>query len=273
LLDRFVREPLVHFLALGGLIFAVNSAFHPAQGNDPHGIVIGKPDIERIAALYTQQWGAPPVAADMPNLVANYIRSEVLAREAVSLGLAADDAVVRNRLIQKMEFLLQDTSAIAQPSEAEMEAYLAAHADTYRAPERIVFRQVYFSPSLRGDHADGDAGGVLASLSSGKADPPGDPFMLANDPIPRSREEIEKDFGARFASAVLALPLGTWQGPIHSALGAHLVKVEQRLPARVPALAEVRNRVHDDLMADRFQAASDAAYARVRAHYTVTASP
>jgi hypothetical protein len=269
----FLREPLVHFLVLGGLIFAVNAVLHPQQRVDPHRIVITKTDFDRIAALYAQQWGSAPGAADMPNLVENYVRSEVLAREGASLGLATDDSVVRNRLIQKMEFLLQDTSAIAQPSEDEMAAYLAQHADRYRAPEQIVFHQVYFSPSLRGNRADSDARAELASLSAGKDDTPGDPFMLAADPDPQSEAEIEKDFGADFAKALFALPVGSWQGPIRSALGVHLVRVDQHLPARMPTLAEMRVRLHDDLMADRFQAASDAAYARVRARYTVVTAP
>ena len=272
---RLVREPLLHFLALGALIFAVNALLHPSQAGDPHRIAIGKADIERVRALYAQQWGAPPADADMPKLVENYLRSEILAREGASLGLMADDAVVRNRLVQKMEFLLQDISAIAQPSEAEMAAWLAAHADRYRVPERLVFRHIYFSPSLRGDRADGDARAMLASLTPAKTapDPAGDPFMLAADPEPRSGADIARDFGADFAAALFALPAGSWQGPMRSALGVHLVRIDQRLDARLPPLGEIRDRVHDDMMTERFQTASDAAYARIRAKYTVTVAP
>jgi hypothetical protein len=273
MIGRLLREPLLHFLALGALIFAANALLHPPERDDPHRIAIGKPDIERVRALYTQQWGAPPDEADMPRLVENYVRSEILAREGTALGLEDDDPVVRNRLVQKMEFLLQDTSAVAQPSDAEMTAYLAAHADRYRVPERVVFRQVFFSPSLRGDHAEGDARAMLASFEAGKADLAGDPFMLAADPEPRSRADIAKDFGAGFADALFALPCGSWQGPLRSALGVHLARVDQRLPERLPPLAEIRGRVHDDMMAERFQAASDAAYARIRAKYAVTVAP
>jgi len=270
---RLLREPLLYFLALGALIFAVNALLHPAPSGDPQRIAIGKADIERVRALYTQQWGAPPADADMPKLVEDYVRAEILAREGTALGLAADDPVVRNRLVQKMEFLLQDTSSIPQPSDAEMEAWLAAHADRYQVPERLVFHQVYFSPSLRGDRAEGDARAMLASLGAAESDPAGDPFMLAADPEPRSRADIAQDFGAGFAAALFAMPGGSWRGPVRSALGIHLVRIDQRLPARLPPLAEIRDRVHDDMMAERFQAASDAAYARVRAKYQVTVAP
>jgi hypothetical protein len=263
----------MHFLALGALIFAANAILHPPATDDPHRITIGRADIARIRALYTQQWGAPPADNDLPNLVENYVRAEVLAREGAALGLASDDAVVRNRLIQKMEFLLQDTSAIAQPTEAELAAYLAAHSAAYRTPERIVFRQIYFSPSLRGDHADGDARAELASLTKASSDRAGDPFMLAADPEPRSRADVAKDFGADFAAALFALPVGTWQGPVRSAFGVHLVLVEQHFSSSLPPLGEISTRVHDDLMAERFQFTSDAAYARLRARYTVVVAP
>ena len=272
-MGRLLREPLLHFLALGALIFAVDMGLHPAPGDDPHRIAIGKADIERVRALYTQQWGVPPADADLPKLVEDYVRSEILAREGAGLGLAADDPVVRNRLVQKMEFLLQDTSAVAQPSDAEMAAWLAAHADRYQLPERLVFRQIYFSPSLRGDRAEGDARAMLASLGADNAVPAGDPFMLTGEPEPRSVTDIAKDFGTGFAVSLFTLPVGSWLGPIHSALGVHLVRIDQRLPARLPPLAEIRDRVHDDLMAERFQAASDAAYARIRAKYQVTVGP
>ena len=273
MIGRLLREPLLHFLALGALIFIVNAVLHPAERDDPHRIAIGKADIERVRALYTQQWGSPPADADLPKLVEDYVRSEILAREGTGLGLATDDPVVRNRLVQKMEFLLQDTSAVAQPSEAEMAAWLAAHADRYALPDRLVFRQIYFSPSLRGDRAEGDAQAMLASLGPGKPDPAGDPFMLAADPEPRSVTDIAKDFGSGFAAALFAMPNGSWQGPLRSALGIHLVRLDQRIPAYLPPVGEVRDRVHDDMMAERFQAASDAAYARIRAKYKITVAP
>jgi hypothetical protein len=156
-----------------------------------------------------------------------------------------------------------------------MAAWLAAHADRYRVPERLVFRHIYFSPSLRGDRAEGDARAMLTSLTLARKAPypAGDPFMLAADPEPRDQADVAKDFGTDFAAAVFTLPAGSWQGPVRSALGVHLVRIDRRLDARLPPLAEIRDRVHDDMMAERFQTASDAAYARIRAKYTVTVAP
>jgi len=274
LLRRIAREPLVHFLLLGALIFAANAILHPAARSDSHRIEIGKADVERIRALYAQQWGAPPEPADMPNLIDNYIRSEILFREGASLGLGADDSVLRNRIMQKMEFLLQDTSSVKEPTETEMRKYLEAHAQTYEVPEQVAFTQIYFSPSLRGDRAEPDAHAMLASLGAAGGPPPrGDPSMLPADAGPQSRAEIEQDYGPEFAASVFALPLGSWQGPIRSALGLHLVRVDSHSAPRLPALPQVRNRVHDDMVAERMRAASDAAYAAIRARYQIVVAP
>jgi len=273
---RILREPVVHFMALGALIFAIDATLHPPARTDPHRIEIGKADIDRIRALYAQQWGAAPGAADMPNLVENYIRSEVLFREGVTLGLDTDDSVIRNRVMQKMEFLLQDATSIAQPSDAEMAVYLDRHAASYRLPEQVGFTQIYFSPSLRGDRAAEHARRALMLL---QADPSkaagvsGDPLMLPMDPSPRSREDLETDYGADFAARLLTLPTGSWQGPVRSALGLHLVLVDEHLPSRLPSLAEVRDRVHDDLMAERFRDGNDQAYAKLRSRYQIVVTP
>ena len=61
------------------------------------------------------------------------MREEVYYREALALGLDKDDSIVRRRLQQKMEFVSDDVAAQAAPTDAELNAYLLAHLDTFRA--------------------------------------------------------------------------------------------------------------------------------------------
>ncbi len=271
-----LREPLLHFLVLGGLIFVANWALHPTVEADNSRISVTRADIDRIAALYTQQWGGAPTKADMPNLLDNYIRSETLFREGTRLGLGAEDSVMRNRVIQKMEFLLQDASAIVQPTDAEMAAYLASHAADFEIPERLVFAQIFFSAAIRADRAESDAGEALKRLPPSASDTGqiGDPFMLSQSGAPQTREAVAQDYGDSFADAVFAMPApvgeGAWQGPIRSALGFHLVRILRHDRSRMPDLSEIRDRVHDVIMAERFQAAFDFAYDKIRAKYQVT---
>jgi hypothetical protein len=276
-LRKVLREPLVHFLGLGALIFIANGLLHPAVRNDDRRIEVTRADMDRIRAVYAQQWGGAAGNADMPNLLDNFIRSEILFREGAALGLGTDDSVLRNRIVQKMEFLLQDASAIAQPTEAEMADYLASHAAAYRIPEQITFAHIFFSTSLRADHAEADARAALDKIRSGatSAEGIGDPFMLTGDVALQSRDAVATDYGPAFADAVFALPSGraVWQGPIGSAFGFHLVRVTSRQPSHLPDLSENRATIHDAMMGERFQAAFDAAYAKVRAKYQVVVDP
>jgi hypothetical protein len=266
-----LREPLILFMALGGCIFALNAIIHPAPTNDARRIEVTSADSKRIRALYTQQWGAPPSEADMPSLLDNFVSSEVLFREGTALGLGSDDPVIRNRIIQKMNFLLQDASTISQPSEAEMLDYLQSHQASYRFAEQVIFSQIYFSPALRGKRMATDAGVVLEHLKwtkPGGVDR-GDPFMQAGDMSPQSHQTLAKEFGPAFADALFALPEGSWQGPVPSVFGVHVVRILDRKPSRMPTLAEVRDRVHDDLMAERLHVATNAAYEKILSKYWV----
>ena len=273
---RIIREPLVHFLGLGAVIFIANGVLHPAAPNDDKRIEVTRADVDRIRALYAQQWGGEAGTGDMPNLLDNFVRSEILFREGAALGLGTDDSVLRNRIVQKMEFLLQDASAIQQPTDAAMAAYLTAHEAAWRVPEQLSFTHIFFSKSLRGDKAEADARAALEKMKSGAANASGgDPFMLTAESQPQSHDAIATNYGRAFADSLFALPPSSagWQGPISSAFGFHLVQVTRRQPSHLPDLSEIRGPIHDAMMGERFQAAFEAAYAKVRVKYRVVVDP
>jgi hypothetical protein len=275
LMRRLLAEPLVQFLALGAAIFALNAVLHPEPpATDTARIEITRADVERLRALYAQQWGAPPADSDLPRLIDGYVREEVLFREARAIGLADGDSIVRNRLVQKMEFLLQPAEGQAEPSAAELARWLDDHAEAYRLPEQVTFTQLYFSGRVRGDRAAADARAALAALRAGTpAAGRGDAFMLAGDQGPLTRDEVERDFGAAFAEAVFTAAPGGWLGPVTSAYGVHLVRVTEHRPGRPPALAEVRDKVRADLLQERADTARRAALDRLRARYEIRLAP
>jgi hypothetical protein len=201
-------------------------------------------------------------------------RDDELYRQALANGLDRDDAIIRRRMVQRMEFLFQDPALIAAPTDAILSAYVARHADRYREPSRIAFSHIFFSRSRRGAAAEEDARRALAELRAKKhplelSPDLGDPFMLAYDFSAESVSEIAGQFGNGFARAVTAQSPGGWQGPVESALGVHLVRVQSRTDGRLPALAEVRDRVLNDWMNEQERASSDREYARIRSHYQV----
>ena len=94
-----------------------------------------------------------------------------MAREAEAMGLGEDDTIIRRRLAQKLKFLVEDTAQLAEPSEAELRQFYAAHVSHFETPGSLSFKQVYFNPERRTD-AQADAKLALAELKAqGEAEP------------------------------------------------------------------------------------------------------
>ncbi|MES2126349.1 MAG: peptidylprolyl isomerase [Pseudomonadota bacterium] len=252
------REPFVHFLLLGALIFGVQALLE-RQGDARRQVVPGAGELVHLRAQYASLWGREPDAGAMEQLVKDWAREEVLYREAVARGLDRDDVIVRRRLVQKMDFLA--TADARNPSDAEVEAYYLGHQGAYDGGSDISFTQRFFR------HA-ADAHAALALVKGGQA-VAGEPFMLPGASVATSRSAIARDFGEAFAAAVAAAPAGAWTGPVKSAFGWHLVRIEARHATDLARFAAVRERVRADLVNQRLDAAREASYQRLLQHYRV----
>ncbi len=221
-----------------------------------------------------RQWRRPPTAAESDRFAADFVREEILYREALALGLDRDDLVVRRRLVQKMEMLaLRDAPGVSEPD--LMDHYLAHRAD-YALPESVSFQHVFFSAATRGADARAAAEVALADLRDGRASGvsgPGDPPPVPPEIGDWTRPMVEARFGADFAASVFEAEPLVWSGPVASAYGYHLVFVTRRAPARVPDFAEVAGRIATDLDAARRTGALDRIYASVRDAYQVEIEP
>jgi peptidyl-prolyl cis-trans isomerase C len=238
---------------------------------DQSGIRVSRAEIERLSEVWTRQYGRAPDSAEIKNLVDEYIREEILYREAIASGLDKGDTIIRRRLVEKMEFLSQEL-ADADPSDNELLEYFNRNREKFRIPAQVAFSHTYFSTSKRGAAAESEAEHALRTLrrpSSPDASQLGDSFMLQSEYPAQTQEEIKGLFGEEFADNLFQLHLGTWEGPIRSSYGLHLVKISRYLPSRIPELAEVRNRVLTDFKNQQLQDASEAYYARLRSRYRV----
>ncbi len=261
---RVLREPLLHFALLGAVIFAAHAALRPAPEPDPRRIALDDGFLDALVERDRLAGGD----GDRDAVAARWIRDEALAREAVRLGLDEGDAVLRRRLVQKMELWLEAHLALDEPDEDDLEAERAAHPERYRIPARITFAHRFFA-SARPD-AIGDARDALAAGAPASA---GDPFLLGARFEASPRAEVVERLGAGFAEALDAAPVGAWSGPVQSAFGVHLVRVEARTPARVPPLAEVRERARDEVLRARRAEARREAERALVARYAVERRP
>jgi hypothetical protein len=163
-LEKIVREPLLHFLLLGAAIFVVYSMVSRISSGEPGKIVITQGQLESMLDNFTQTRQRPPTEVEWEGLIRDRVRQEVFYREALALDLDKDDLIIRRRLQQKMEFISDGAAAQAQPTDAELSAYLQAHPDLFRVDPRFAFRQVFLNPEKHGKNLARDAAQLLAEL-------------------------------------------------------------------------------------------------------------
>jgi len=274
---KLIREPLFHFLLLGAVVFFI--AERSGSIGVPSGkkIVVTQSQIESIVVGFSRTWMRPPTQEELQGLVNDYVRDEVLYREARTMGLDQDDVIVRRRMRQKFEFLVEDMAArTGPPSDQELEAYLRQHADKYSEEPSFGFEQIFFSREKRGAFAEAEATAMLARLRGRGAidiEKLGDAFLLPSQFKKTSAGETARLFGEKFTNELTKVQLGTWAGPIESSYGLHLVRVNARIPEVAPPLANVRGSVLRDLLSDRRKQELDTQYEKLRARYTVVVEP
>ena len=249
-MKRLLKEPLLHFLVLGALLFCayawLNRGASGKIGNAARPVRITTNEVAWLTETWTRQWKRGPTREELRGLVTEYLKEELLAREARAMGLDENDLIVRRRLAQKLEFLVQDTSRLAEPTEADLRRFYEANPERFQTLARVSFAHVYFSRDKRKDAA-ADAKAALAQLShSPPATRPselGDPLMLDAEFRDADEQTVSGQFGKEFARVVFALQPGDWHGPIESGYGLHLVRVSESKPARRREFAEVKAQV------------------------------
>lgn len=275
---RLLREPLVHFTILAGLLFGLLSEPNAADpGTDATRIVISGAEVERMATAWEQRWQRRPSKDELAGLVREAVREQVLYREALSLGLDRDDVVIRRHLRQKYEFVTQDLAYDTDPDEATLRAYYDAQPDRYVQSAQVSFRHILFSTDRRGAAAEADAAQALSDLQTATnpdaADLLGDATSLPSGFDGISADEVEAVFGPDFAAALLGLEPGRWSGPIPSGYGLHLVWLSEKRAGGPMAFDTVRQRVRDDWVYEQRAAANDAIYLKLLDRYDVVVEP
>ena len=273
LTNRWLKEPLLHFALLGALIFAV-SAWRERQRPATNGVTNIEITAGTIAWLregFTRQWHREPDADDFRGLLNDYLREEVLYREALALGLDRDDSIVRRRMAQKMEFLTQDVATAAEPDDATLRSFFHENAARYAQGPRVSFHHVFFSKERRGANLEKDAGEALAALARGAGEETmGDPFLREHEFTDAGADEIAAALGREFAEKVTVMPAGAWRGPLASSYGVHLVRVDKRGESRPATFEAVREAVARDFSDERRRTANHDFLERLKAQYRIT---
>ncbi len=269
---KFLKEPLLHFLLLGMLIFVV---FGWQQGSVFAGSEVRVTAVmqQNMGEVFRRTWQRPPTQYEMDGLIKDRVREELAYREAAAMGLDQDDIIIRRRLRQKLEMLAEDVATLNPPTDAELQTWYREHADDYLIPAKYTLKQIYISLGPTPEETRQRSLSLLARLldDERKVDikTAGDPIMLPQVVRSASVAEIERSFGAQFLDAVVKAPVGQWSGPAVSGFGLHLIKVEESIDAAPAEFADVRAQLARDWLAEQKLKALDEMYAGFAENYSV----
>lgn len=268
-IKNFLREPLVHFLVLGLLLFVLFAVVNDDSGRSAEEIVIDQVRMSSLIANFEKTWQRSPTAEEEQSLIDAWVREEVLYREGVAIGFDLGDPVIRRRVAQKMSFVA-DGVVPDSPEEAELETWLAANVEDYMVPAFFTLQQVYIDQQRHADDLDAFINSIRTSLDTGAdARSLGDSTLLPAGLMSSSSVELTRVFGTEFTVALTEATVGDWQGPIRSGYGLHFVKIDEHIATREPKLEEVRAAVERDFRSDQSQKINEAFYAALLERYTV----
>lgn len=286
-LKPLLKDPLTHFLAAGLVIFIVGNALKPPEADEKRIVV------DRAALLEFIQFRSKafePKAAETlldsitgearERLIRDYVEEEALYREAKALGLDADDYVIKQRLVQKLDFIA-GAATEAAASEEEIAAWFASHRDDYASPPTATFAHVFFTNEQRGaGAAEALAAAAARDLKANAAGfedavGKGERFPFHTNYVERTYDYVESQFGEAAARDIFsdAGPFGEWRGPVMSPYGAHAFFVREVTPMHYPDLAEVKERVAGDVSRDRASRAKENIVTDLISEYDIVIDP
>lgn len=267
-LNTLIREPLIHFMLAGAVLFTFFYSVNPAKRQSSNSIIIDQNRVAQLQAHFKRVWSRPPSPEETTALIDNYITEELFYREAKKLSLDQNDAVIRQRLRQKMEYLAESLSESIPPTDTELESYLASNASLFKGEAKYSFEQIF----IRGDH---DAAHFNQRVNTAqKALSENIKFNGDASLLPRYFEgatgyEVDRQLGKGFSQQLNTLDKNEWQGPLKSGLGAHFVKLSARKAGAVPLLSEIKPAVTREWINERAKERKSALIAHLKKQYTV----
>jgi len=240
-MKNLLREPFVHFVLLGGVLFAGHSAWQKHVVKSERTILVSPAEMERQAQIFARENQRAPSDADLEGLLFAYIEEQALMREAKRLGLDEDDTIIRRRLAQKMRFMIDDVSAPEFPTRDTLKTWFENNPTRFIRPETRSFEHIYLSPKGRSNTVVAEAEALLSGGNIGiDWQSKSDPFMTGLRAKTLAKPAVQRDFGTAFANKLFALPnTSDWQGPINSAFGVHLVRLTEVTPEYLPEFSAI----------------------------------
>lgn len=250
------RDPFLIFLAVAAAIFALYWAVTARRATIAVPLSVQK----SLSDDYEMMAGRKPDQQAKARLIHDYVADELLFREAVERGMHMTDKTTRQRLIDRVRFMI--AGAPADPSEDQLMAYYATHRDLYRAEPRLSVDHVFF------ERQPADAAALLATLRSGGT-VQGDDFWMGHDLPDYGESMLRGMFGQAFTDTLKRAPTGQWIGPLASTRGWHFARVRDRGPSAMLPYPDVREQVSQDFLAAQTGALVDQEVRKLQTAYRI----
>ncbi len=277
-LARILRDPAVVFVLVGALLFglhALRSGAAPVdaepQAGAPEPIVVDAERLEQLRRAWAQQAALEGSAAMPPEveraIVEAWVRDEALYREADAIGLITADSVIRERALRKMTTLIEQSVAVPDPADADLEAWLAANPTAYVEPPRLALDLVQVTA---GDGAREAAEAAAEALRGGAdLDSVAAPGIEVASHDRLLRAQLVGMLGEEAAGVLDAAPTGTFFGPVPTSRGFAIARIRDRTPERRPPLEAIRDRVAEAWRSERRAALVAARIDEIVARYPI----
>ena len=179
-----------------------------------------------------------------------FIKREVLAREAKKLGLDKIDSIISARLAQLgQQALVGEIIDIDNVEISEVNNFFDTNKSQYIEPETISFSHIFFDTEESAKSyliklsVEPDSEKLKDLINTG-----GIVFPYQKNYSKKPFSFVVGHFGEIGATNLFSLQkdIKNWQGPIRSSLGYHLVNVFNRAPMKQMALEDILSAVKRD---------------------------
>jgi parvulin-like peptidyl-prolyl isomerase len=232
-------------------------------------VVISVGKINQLTAQFTKTRQRAPSTEELKALIDNQVREDLAFKHGAQMGLVEDDSIIKRRVQQKLEFMLNDSIAGIEPNREELLAYLDTHRDKFTIAPVYSFKHIYINPQM---HEDTNV--FIAELQTENLDAVyqdrGENIMLESEYTDISSAQIARLFGRKFTENLDSVTLGKWQGPVKSGYGLHLVIIDKKLPEHLATLDEMESEIKRDFRIDAQKKAIEAFYEELQREYSVT---
>jgi len=236
-LKALAREPLVHFVLLGGLLFGLDHLLN-AKDDGSHTIVVSAAADREAIETFKASRGHEPNAEELTALRRVWLDNEILYREGLALGVDKGDEAIRQRVIFKALSVVDSNVKLPQPDDNTLRAWFESHRERYDEPERYDFEEA----ALSGDASEAAVRAFVDELNGGT---PGDAKAGLRVFKGRPRANLEQSYGPGLANLLATAKPGVWQA-VSTKDGFRALRLDALIPAKPAQFAAYRSVVSQD---------------------------